>query len=291
MKSPVENAAPESAEKYTHGHGDAVLGNHARRTATDSLAFSLPYLTAGSRVLDVGCGPGSITLDLAAMIAGLGGAASQVTGVENTPVPLEAACAAAEARGIGAQFLPGDVYRLPFEDASFDVVVAHQVFQHLTDPVVALQECLRVTAPGGVVALRDADYAAMSYHPAPLGLREWTHRYRAMAQANGAEPDAGRHLVGWALSAGCPIEDLTYSTSTWVWSNAPGGRPTADLADSWRARVNEERFRDQLAGVLGTWDADAVEAAAGRICHGWREWADDPAAIFLMLHGELLIRR
>jgi hypothetical protein len=112
-----------------------------------------------------------------------------------------------------------------------------------------------------------------------------------MAQANGAEPDAGRHLVGWALAAGCRIEDLTYSTSTWVWSNAPGGRPTEDLADSWCARVNEERFRDQLAGVLGTWDADAVETAAGRICRGWREWADDPAAIFLMLHGELLIRR
>lgn len=291
MKSPVENAAPESAQKYTHGHGDAVLGSHARRTATDSLAFALPYLTATSRVLDVGCGPGSITLDLAAMIAGLGGAASQVTGVENTPVPLQAACDAAEERGIGARFLPGDVYSLPFGDASFDVVVAHQVFQHLTDPVTALRECLRVTAPGGVVALRDADYAAMSYHPAPLGLREWTHRYRAMAQANGAEPDAGRHLVEWALSAGCDTGDLSYSTSTWVYSNAAGGRSTGDFAESWCSRVTEERFRDQLAGVLGTWDADAVETAAGRICAGWREWAADPAAVFIMPHGELLVRR
>lgn len=283
MNSPVE--------KYTHGHGEAVLGSHARRTATDSLAFVLPYLTAGSRVLDVGCRPGSITLDLAAMIAGLGGAASQVTGVENTPVPLQVARTAASARGVGATFLPGDVYQLPFDDGSFDVVVAHQVFQHLTDPLAALRECLRVTASGGVVALRDADYAAMSYHPAPLGLREWTHRYRAMAQANGADPDAGRRLVEWALAVGCDIADLSYSTSTWVYSNAPGGRSTADFAESWCARVGEERFRDQLAGVLGTWDADAVDSAVARICCGWRQWASTPAAVFLMPHGELVIRR
>lgn len=287
MNSLVEN----HPGRYTHGHGEAVLGSHARRTATDSLAFVLPYLTAGSRVLDVGCGPGSITLDLAAMIAGLGGAAHQVTGVENTPVPLAAARAAAGARGIGARFLPGDVYALPFADATFDVVVAHQVFQHLTDPVAALRECLRVTAPGGIVALRDADYAAMSYHPTPLGLREWTHRYRAMAQANGAEPDAGRHLVGWALEAGCVVADLTYSTSTWVYSAAPGGRDPRAFADSWRARVGEGRFRDQLAGVLGTWDADAVDTAVGRICEGWEIWADDPSAVFLMPHGELVVRR
>lgn len=287
MNSLVEN----HPGRYTHGHGEAVLGSHARRTATDSLAFVLPYLTAGSRVLDAGCGPGSITLDLAAMIAGLGGAASQVTGVENTPVPLAAARAAAERRGVSARFLPGDVYALPFDDGVFDVVVAHQVFQHLTDPVAALRECLRVTAPGGIVALRDADYAAMSYHPTPLGLREWTHRYRAMAQANGAEPDAGRHLVEWALSAGCAVTDLTYSTSTWVYSAAPGGRSPQEFAGSWRARVREDRFRDQLAGVLGTWDADAVDTAVGRICEGWEAWAADPAAVFLMPHGELVIRR
>ncbi|AGP30732.1 class I SAM-dependent methyltransferase [Corynebacterium terpenotabidum] len=287
MTGPADSSPPQ----YTHGHGGAVLDNHSRRTATDSLAFVLPHLTSGSRVLDVGCGPGSITLDLAAMIAGLGGAASQVTGVENTPAPLAVAVAAAQARGIAAQFRTGDVYRLPFEDGTFDVVVAHQVFQHLTDPVAAMRECLRVTVPGGIVALRDADYAAMSYHPAPLGMREWTHRYRAMARANGAEPDAGRCLVQWALEAGCAPADLVYSSSTWVYANVPGGRPTTEFAESWCARVGETRFRDQLAGVLGTWDADAVDTAVDRICDGWRQWAADPAALFLMSHGELTVTK
>lgn len=283
MRSPVE--------KYTHGHGEAVLGSHARRTASDSVAFVLPYLKAGTRVLDVGCGPGSITLDLAAMIAGLGGSASQVTGLERSAAALEVAAAASTARGIGARFLSGDAYRLPFEPGSFDVVVAHQVLQHLADPVSALSECLRVTSPGGIVAVRDADYSAMSYYPAPLGLREWTHRYRAMAQANGAEPDAGRHLVEWALSAGCDLDDLSYTVSTWVYSHSSASRGPGDLAESWCDRVSEDRFRDQLAGVLGTWDADAVDTAVGRIRGGWREWATDPAAVFVMPHGELLIRR
>lgn len=271
-------------DTYTHGHGAAVLANHATRTATDSLAVVLPYLTAGSRVLDVGCGPGSITLDLAAMIAGLGGAASQVTGVENTPEPLREARAAATARGIAARFVPGDAYRLPFRAGEFDVVVAHQVLQHLSDPVAALSEMLRVTAAGGVIAVRDADYAGMFFSPAPPGLREWQARYREIAHRNGAEPDAARHLVGWALAAGCTPEQLTFSCSTWVYTRSVGD--AAWLAGSWIRRTGEEHYRAQLAGLP---DVGSAGDTVHRITEGWMEWAEDPAATFVMPHGELLI--
>ena len=283
---------------YTHGHGEAVLRSHSRRTAAGSLAYVLPYLTAGSSVLDVGCGPGSVTLDLAGVVAGLGGAASQVTGVENTPVPLRAAVAAAAARGLGARFMEGDIYHLPFAAGSFDVVVAHQVFQHLTDPVAAMRECLRVTAPGGVVAVRDADYSAMSWYPELPGMSEWSRGYRAAARADGAEPDGGRHLLRWALEAGCDLRELTYTVSTWVYSHAPGGSSAEEFAADWSDRVREDRFRRQLARVQhsgdGDFDADCdgdVDAAVERICEGWRQWADDPSAVFVMPHGELLVRR
>jgi len=240
------------------------------------------------------------------MIAGLGGSAAQVTGVERSRRALHSAVTSASSRGIGAQFLAGDAYQLPFPDGHFDVVVAHQVLQHLADPVLALRECLRVTAPGGVVAVRDADYSAMSYFPAPLGLREWTHRYRAIAHANGAEPDAGRHLIEWALAAGCGVDRLAYSTSTWVYSNVPGTKEPSEFAESWCRRVDEERFRSQLGGVLGICGpstvevagsaearsaAEATDAAVDRIVDGWRQWAEDPSAVFVMPHGELVIRR
>lgn len=259
--------------KYTHGHGPAVLANHVTRTAQDSMAFVLPYLHRDSRVLDVGCGPGSITLDLAAAIAGEGGAASQVIGVENTPAPVAAAEELARRRGIGAVFMTGDAQALPFQDGTFDVVVAHQVLQHLGDPVGALRECARVAAPGGIVAVRDADYDGMFFHPQPEGMLEWQRDYRRRARANGGEPDAGRHLPEWASAAGFGPGQITFSTTTWHYS-AGSGAPW--LADNWIRRTRES----------GAVPADTTD----RICAGWRTWSEDEAAVFVMPHGELLIR-
>lgn len=261
---------PEHTPKYTHGHGPAVLTNHLTRTAEDSVAFALPYVHRDSRVLDVGCGPGSITLDLAATVAGAGGAASQVIGVENTHVPVAAARELARRRGIGAVFTTGDARALPFPDGTFDLVLAHQVLQHLADPVAALREFARVAAPGGVVAVRDADYGGMFFHPQPDGLLEWRRDYRRRARADGGEPDAGRHLPEWARAAGFGPGQLTYTTSTWQYSAGSGA---SWLADSWIRRTAES----------ATDDAD-------RICDGWRAWVDDDAAVFVMPHGELLIR-
>lgn len=262
--------------KYTHGHGPAVLANHLTRTAQDSLAFVLPHLHRDSRVLDVGCGPGSITLDVAAIVAGLGGSASQVTGVENTDEPLRAVRGLAEERGIDAQFALGDAHALPVADGSFDVVIAHQVLQHVADPVAVLRELVRVAAPGGVVAVRDADYAGMFFHPQPEGLVGWQRDYRRRARANGGEPDAGRLLPAWARQAGLGPGQLGFTTSTWTYTHGAGA---SWLADSWIRRTQAAESAE----------AAQVQDAAG-ICAGWRSWAADEAAVFVMPHGELLIR-
>ncbi|MGO1949271.1 MAG: class I SAM-dependent methyltransferase [Mycobacteriaceae bacterium] len=264
-----------TSSRYTHGHGRATLGNHAARTAGDSVGFVLPHLHRDARVLDVGCGPGSITVDIAARIAGLGGAASQVTGVENTEAPLDAARGLAGQRGVDARFMTGDAHALPFAGSSFDIVLAHQVLQHLPDPVAALREFSRVTAPGGLVAVRDADYAGMFFHPETAGMRLWQSRYRERATGNGGQPDAARRLVRWALDAGFRSGQLEFSTSTWTYSAGSAQW----LADSWIARSRE------TPGAGREPDADT-----GDICEGWRQWAADPAAVFVMPHGELLIR-
>ncbi len=196
-------------ETYTHGHADSVLRSHLWRTVDNSAAYLVDHLRPGLDVLDVGCGPGTITIDLAHRVA-----PGRVVGIEPAAEPLQRARAtAAEVGADNVAFAPGDIYAFDVGDDTFDVVHAHQVLQHLGDPVAALREMLRVCRPGGLVAARDADYAAMTWYPADPRLDRWLQIYRAVARGNGAEPDAGRRQPAWARAAGAT--EMTPGASVW----------------------------------------------------------------------------
>src|SRR5580700_7863777 len=119
-------------EVYTHGHHESVLRSHKWRTAENSAAYLLPHLAKDAKVLDVGCGPGTITAGLADRVP-----QGHVTGIDAAREIVEQAREAAGGRE-NLDFAAGDVYALDYPDASFDVVHAHQVLQHLSDPVLAL---------------------------------------------------------------------------------------------------------------------------------------------------------
>ncbi len=170
---------------------------------------------------------------------------------------------------------------LPYPDASFDVVHAHQVLQHLPDPVGALREMRRVTRPGGLVAVRDVDYATMTWAPESEGLNDWLELYYEVARADGGEPDAGRRLVGWALAAGFAPQDLHPSAT--AWSYALGERRW--WGRTWAERTTGSSFADH-ARAHGLADDVALE----QIAEAWRTWAEEPDGWFAMLHGELLAR-
>ncbi|WP_353950097.1 methyltransferase domain-containing protein [Knoellia sp. S7-12] len=269
----MTSAARQRPPRYTHGHEAATLASHGKRTAQTSCGYLLPVLEPGMRLLDVGCGPGTITLDLAEVVT-----PGRVVGIEPVEGPLVAAREEAARRGDATtRFEQADVFDLPFDDDSFDVVHAHQVLQHLTDPVRALVEMARVCRPGGRVAARDADYAAMAWYPEVPELDDWRSIYRDVARGNGAEPDAGRRLRGWARAAG--LADVSLTTSVWTYAD--------DAACRWWGESQAERyvgkvFADQAAerGV----DAEQL----GRIADGWRRWGASPDAWFTILHGELL---
>lgn len=200
--------------RYTHGHEASTLASHSARTASNSAAYLLSHLKPGMSILDVGCGPGTITLDLAKIVA-----PGKVVGIENVEAPLQAARKEAAMRGDATTiFELANALSLPFDNETFDVVHAHQVLQHLTKPVEALKEMIRVCKPGGWLAARDADYAAMSWYPELPALEHWRSTYRAAARANGAEPDAGRRLRTWANEAG--ISSPIISASIWSYADA-----------------------------------------------------------------------
>ena len=188
---------------YTHGHHDSVLRSHRWRTAANSAAYLLPHLRSGDRLLDVGCGPGTLTVDLAARVA-----PGEVIGVDladDVIVEAEAHARAQDADNVS--FRAGDFRELDLAPGSFDVAHAHQVLQHLTDPVGALAAMGALVRPGGIVAVRDGDYSAFTWAPEDPGLSRWLELYMAVTRHNGAEANAARYLPAWARAAGFD-EDL-----------------------------------------------------------------------------------
>jgi ubiquinone/menaquinone biosynthesis C-methylase UbiE len=262
-------------ETYTHGHHESVLRSHRARTAENSAAYLLPELRGGMDLLDVGCGPGTITVDLARIVA-----PGRVTGIDRSAEIVADATAYAREQRVDAAFEAGDVYALRFAAGAFDVVHAHQVLQHLADPVAALREMRRVLRPGGIVAARDGDYASFAWAPADTRLDRWLAIYREVARRNGGEPDAGRYLKAWAIEAG--FTDVRASSSTWTFADADSCRWWADL---WADRISISPLAQQ-AVAYGL--ADAAELAD--IAVAWRAWAEAPGAMFIVPHGEIIAR-
>ena len=236
----------------------------------------LPHLREGFRLLDVGSGPGTITVDLAERVA-----PGRVTALETSQEALDLTRAEAGRRGAASiDFAVGDVQNLDFASASFDVVHAHQVLQHVGDPVAALREMVRVCRPGGIVAVRDGDYGGFTWHPASPGLDSWLRLYDAAARANGGEPNAGRRLLSWAYAAGCGA--VTSSSSTWCYAS-PQGR--LEWGGMWAERIKKSAIADQL-----TTSGMATEVELDDIAAAWQEWSQAPDGWFSVLHGEILVR-
>ncbi|MFJ3641626.1 class I SAM-dependent methyltransferase [Streptomyces sp. NPDC090108] len=262
---------------YTHGHHESVLRSHTWRTAANSAAYLLGSLRPHMKILDIGCGPGTITADLAELVP-----EGHVTGVDHAPGILERARETAAARGLAnVGFEVADVHALDFPDDTFCVVHAHQVLQHVGDPVQALREMRRVTKPGGYVAVRDADYGAMTWYPAVPGLDDWLALYERVARANGGEPDAGRRLKAWALEAG--LTDVTAGSGTWTFSTA-GERDW--WSGLWADRTLASAYADR-AMESGHATPDGLRA----VSEAWREWGRHEDGWFTVLHGEILCRK
>ncbi len=177
-------------------------------------------------------------------------------------------------------FEVGDVAALPMADGTFDVVHAHQVLQHVDDPVLALREMARVARPGGLVAVRESDYAGFTWYPGSPELDRWMGLYQRVTRANAAEPDAGRRLLSWARAAG--LTDVRASSSTWCFAT-PEDR--AWWGGLWAERVvASDLARQAVEGGFAT-TAELESMAAG-----WRHWSEQEDGWFSVLHGELLAR-
>jgi len=261
---------------YTHGHHESVLRSHTWRTAQNSSAYLVPELRPGQSLLDIGCGPGTITADLALLVA-----PGEVIGLDAAPDVVAQAAGHGDELGLpNLRFEVGDLFALGYPDAAFDVIHLHQVLQHLGDPVAALVEARRVLRPDGVLGARDSDYGAFTWAPADALLDRWLELYLAVTAHNGHDARIGPKLVGLAHEAG--FSDVTASSSTWTYAD-PDAR--AWWGSLWADRVRYSRFAEQ-AVEYDLSDAGELEAIAS----AFTRWAASDDGVFVIPHVEVLAR-
>ncbi len=192
-----ERSAP-ALNVYSQRDNPAIEAWFATRTASREAVFFLPYLHPGMHVLDVGCGPGSITLGLAEVVA-----PGEVVGIDLQPTQIEQARARAVERGVeNVRFEVAEAYRLPFPAHSFDAAFAHGVLMHLREPVRALVEIRRALRPSGIVGVRDQDFGGDLFTPVTPLLEQWRALLLRARQHHGRDSFLGRHHRRLLLEAG-----------------------------------------------------------------------------------------
>ena len=260
------NTVAEQTSRDTMGYSDEFRQLLNRRSMETHAGYLLPYLKPGLRVLDFGCGPGTISVGLAGAVD-----PGEVHGVDMEESQIDLARAAAEAGGHNnAKFHVGDVTALPFEDSFFDVAHCHAVLMHVPDTHAALAEVKRVLKPGGIIASRETVVASSFAEPSTDTLRSGWTVFGNLIAANGGHPQMGRELKNWFVEAG--FTDVRASASFDIfsapedvaflhgfildWFFSPGviaaatayGLATHEQFEEWRVALEEWKGH---AGALG----------------------------------------
>lgn len=269
-------AAPAST--YIHGHSAEVLQAHARRTAARDAAYLIAHIRTSFSVLDVGCGPGTISADLAELVPD-----GSVTCLEIGDGALAAARQTFAQRHItNVEFVIGDVTAcLPFGDDTFDVVHAHMVVIHLPNPLAALREMRRVLKPGGILACKDMIMSSTCWYPPDPCLRVWETGITATITQTGADPQMGARLKALALEAGFAEDKTTSRASCWSFASEEEVRFWGTSCAARLREGTELRSRIVKGGCVTEREVDEFVASS-------EAWAGKPGAWFGCMNGELL---
>ena len=260
---------------YTTDHSSSVLQTHNWRTVANSAPHLLPHIKPNMAILDIGCGPGSISVDLARRVP-----QGHVTGIEYISDPLDQAQSLAASEGVtNVDFRVGDIHSLDFPDNSFDIVHVHQVLQHIADPVKSLREMRRVAkTDGGIVAARES--AQYTWYPENAGIKSWWNLTDKMSMAKGCSACSGRYIHVWAREAGFDREKIRKSAGSWCFSS-PAERAY------WGGSM-EGRAKSSGLSKTAVEEGLATQEELNQMAQGWRTFTEDEDGWFAVLHAEIL---
>jgi ubiquinone/menaquinone biosynthesis C-methylase UbiE len=260
--SPAPQRADTAASRYsdTRGYTQPILNYMTRRTAEREGAFFLPHLQPGMRVLDVGCGPGTITLGLARAVA-----PAEVVGIDIEPSQIDASRALAAEQGVtNLRFAVGNGEALDFPDASFDAVFSYATIEHIPDPLVVLRELRRVVRPGGLARVDASDWGGRVTHPPSPVMEEAIATYVRLWEHNGGHARLGRELPKLLRTAGFTRLQTTAGSLQMM----PGVFEV----------ISAPRFVERVTAL--SW---ADHAAIARWGAAFREWEANPDAVWAHL--------
>jgi ubiquinone/menaquinone biosynthesis C-methylase UbiE len=251
-------------EKYIPGYSPNATSFMANRSVDSHAAFFKPYLQPGMKLLDCGCGPGTITLGFAEIIA-----PGTVTGTDIGSSQISIAHENALKQGISnVDFVEGNIYNLPFLDNSFDAAFSHAVLEHLQEPTKALQELLRVLKPGGVLGVRAPDWGGFLIAPSNPELDQAISYYKLIQERNGGNPYVGRNLRALLREAG--FTRLKTSASYECYENLN------DIGEYLALRIENSEAIDKA--VERGWIDNSL--ALRGLSRALREWSQHPDGIF-----------
>lgn len=267
-----------SVTSYVQGHDAATVKSHQSRSAEKQADYLVPHIQATSHVLDVGCGPGTITCDFARY-------ASQgtVIGLDFSEKVIEQARSEADSRGSkNVSFQIGTAHSIPFEDNSFDIVHCHAVLVHLPNALAAIKEMRRVCKPNGYIAAREPDWDTCVIHPHSSALERWKAVQAELKRNEGAEPNAGRHLREWAVSAGFDSDRVQVTSNVLQYS---GKEEVKWWGELYSARMSTEfGQRAVKTGLVSEKEVQGFAAA-------YLDWSKSEIGIWAMMHMRLLAQK
>ncbi len=195
-------AGKDGADRvYVFGYSPAAVGMMENRSAEGNARFFLDHLKPGMSVLDMGCGPGSITVGIAAAVA-----PGEVVGIDIEPSQIMLGRDRAASLGLqNCRFETGSVYDLPFGDRTVDAVFGHTILMQFRDLDPVLGEIKRVLKPGGLIGFREIDIGASLFHSETSAIRDVMTILRRSILHNDGNPDIGRALPRLLADAGFNI--------------------------------------------------------------------------------------
>jgi ubiquinone/menaquinone biosynthesis C-methylase UbiE len=265
-EEPVRHEVYRTSESYTREF-------MSHRTSTVQAAFLLPHLRSGMRLVDCGCGTGSITADLAEIVA-----PGEVVGIDMRESDLDHGRELAHERGLpNLEFKTASIYELPFPDGSFDAAFASNVLMHLGDPLAALKEMRRVLKPGGVVGIADTARFRVARAPTNALLDAWDALGPRVMAHNGGSPHYSFGQRALLRQAGFSRTEGHVRIA-----GGHGERPAGTLEETRRMAESEIVRLREAVGKVALEQGWITHPELDAMAQALMAWGEDPDA-FLML--------